>query len=113
MHLRLRTRTRVRTRNHQQAIDTPRTARKQWAENWTGQPIEQWDEQEKRKVLEDWKERWKRERDQKRVERIVRPGTDPSSKAIPKDTPPNEAVLKLHSRLRKAESSILVQAYIG
>jgi hypothetical protein len=40
-------------RNHQQAIDTPRTAQKQWAENWTGQPIEQWDEQEKQKVLVD------------------------------------------------------------
>jgi hypothetical protein len=104
MQLRLRTR----TRNHQQATDTPRTVRKQWAENWTGQPIEQWNEQEKRKVLEDWKERWKKDR--KRVERIVRPRTDPSSssKAIPKDTPPNEAVLKLHSRLRKAESSVLV-----
>jgi hypothetical protein len=62
-------------------------------------------------VLEDWKERWKRDR--KRVERIVRPGTDPGSKAIPEDTPPNEAVLKLHSGLRKAESSVLVQARTG
>src|ERR1035438_9163102 len=34
MQLRLQTRTRARTRNHQQAIDTPGTARKQWAENW-------------------------------------------------------------------------------
>jgi hypothetical protein len=117
MQLWLQTRTRTRTWNHQQAIDTPRTVRKQWAENWTGQLIEQWNEQEKRKVLEDWKERWKRERerDRKRVERIVRPGTDPgsSSKAILKDTPPNEAVLKLHSGLRKAESSVLVQARTG
>jgi hypothetical protein len=110
LRLRTRTRTQARTRNHQQAIDTLRTARKQWAENWTGQPIEQWDEQEKQKVLEDWKERWKRERDRKRVERIVQPGTNPGSKAIPKDTLPNEAVLKLHSGLRKAESSVLVQA---
>jgi hypothetical protein len=44
---------RLRTRNHQQAIDSPKAVRKQWAENWTGQPIEQWNEQEKRKVLED------------------------------------------------------------
>jgi hypothetical protein len=44
-------RTRTRTRNHQQAIDTLKTAQKQWAENWTGQPIEQWNEQEKQKVL--------------------------------------------------------------
>jgi hypothetical protein len=66
-------------------------------------------------VLEDWKERWKRERDWKRVERIVQPGTDlsSSSKAILEDTPPNEAVLKLHSGLRKAESSVLVQACTG
>jgi hypothetical protein len=115
MQLRLRTRTWTRTRNHQQAIDTPGTVRKQWAEDWTGQPIEQWNEQEKRKVLEDWKERWKRERDRKRGERIVQPETDPgsSSKAIPKDTPPNEAVLKLHFRLRKAESFVLVQARTG
>jgi hypothetical protein len=109
--MQLRLRTRARTQNHQQAIDTSGTARKQWAENWTGQLIEQWDEQEKRKVLEDWKERW--ERDRKRVERIVRPGTDPGSKAILEDTPPNEAVLKLHSGLRKAESSVLVQARTG
>jgi hypothetical protein len=66
-------------------------------------------------VLEDWKERWKRERerDWKRVERIVQPGTDPGSKAILKDTPLNEAVLKLYFRLRKAESSVLVQARTG
>jgi hypothetical protein len=57
-------------------------------------------------VLEDWKVRWKK--DQKRVERVVRPGTDLGSRAIPEDTPPNKAVLKLHSRLRKAESSVLV-----
>jgi hypothetical protein len=62
-------------------------------------------------VLEDWKARWKR--DQKRVDRVVRPGTDLGSRAIPKDTPPNKAVLKLHSRLKKAESSILVQARTG
>jgi hypothetical protein len=115
LQTRTRTRTRARTRNHQQAIDTLGTVRKQWAENWTGQPIEQWNEQEKRKVLEDWKERWKRERDRKGVERIVQPGTDlsSSSKAILKDTPLNEAVLKLHFRLRKAESSVLVQARTG
>jgi hypothetical protein len=72
-------------------------------ENWIGQPIEQWDERGKRKVL----------KDQKGVERVVRPGIDPSSRAIPEDTPPNKAVLKPHSGLRKAESSALVQARAG
>jgi hypothetical protein len=62
-------------------------------------------------VLVDWKERWKR--DWKRVERVVRPGTDPGSRTIPEDTPPNEAVLKLYSGLRKAESSVRVQARTG
>jgi hypothetical protein len=62
-------------------------------------------------VLEDWKKGWKR--DQKRVERVVRPGTDPGNRIIPEDTPPNKAVLKLHSGLRKAESSVLVQARTG
>jgi hypothetical protein len=62
-------------------------------------------------VLDDWTTRW--EKDQKMVERVVRPGTDPGSKAIPKDTPPNKAVPKLHSGLRKAESSVLVQAHTG
>jgi hypothetical protein len=59
-------------------------------------------------VLEDWKERWKK--GQKRVERVVRPGTNLGSRAILEDTPLNKAVLKLHSRLGKAESSILIQA---
>jgi hypothetical protein len=46
------------------------------------------------------------------VDRVVRPRTDPGGRAtsIPKDTPPNKAALKLHSKLRKAESSVLIQA---
>jgi hypothetical protein len=64
-------------------------------------------------VLVDWKERWKGDR--KGVERVVQPGTDPGSRAtpIPEDTPPNKAVLKLRSGLRKAGSSVLVQARTG
>jgi hypothetical protein len=33
--------------------------------------------------------------------------------AFPEDTPPNRTMLKLHSGLRKAESSVLVQAQTG
>jgi hypothetical protein len=36
-----------------------------------------------------------------------------SSRAIPEVAPLNKAVLKLHSGLRKAESSVLVQAQTG
>jgi hypothetical protein len=32
---------------------------------------------------------------------------------VPEDTPPNRTVLKLHSGLRKAESSVLLQASTG
>jgi hypothetical protein len=63
-------------------------------------------------VLRDWTTRWKRE--QRKLERVVRPGTDLGNKsAVPKDTPPDKRVLKLHSQLRKAESSVLVQACTG
>jgi len=34
-------------------------------------------------------------------------------RVVPEDTPPTRAVLKLHSGLRKAESSVLVQARTG
>jgi hypothetical protein len=64
-------------------------------------------------VLEDWRARWKQ--DQKRADRdrVVHPRTDPGSRAVPEDTPPSRGVLKLHLGLRKAESSILVQARTG
>lgn len=81
-------------------------------EKWIGQPLEQWDGQEKQKVLEDWTNRWTE--DYRRAERVLRPGTDPGGhQRIPEDTPPNKAVLKLHSGLRKAESSVLIQARTG
>ena len=84
----------------------------QWVEQWIGQPIELWDEREKRKVLKDWTARWAR--DQKRTERVVRPGTDSGGhQIVPEDTLPNKGTLKLHSGLRKAESSVLVQARTG
>lgn len=73
------------------------------------------DGQEKQKVLADWTAQWKTERG--KLERVVQPGTDPGTRrrshAIPEDTPPNQAVLELHSGLQKAESSVLVQARTG
>jgi hypothetical protein len=62
-------------------------------------------------VLADWTNRWKA--GLRRLERVVWPGTDPGSRTIPEDTPPNKAVLKLHLGLQKAESLVLVQAQIG
>jgi hypothetical protein len=42
------------------------------------------------------------------------PGTDPRGRqTVPGDTLLNKGALKLHSRLRKAESSVLVQARTG
>jgi hypothetical protein len=80
----IKTQLRLRTwRGQQQApttttTTTPATARKQWVEQWIGQPIEQWDEREKQKVFEDWTRRW---RDQyRRVERVERPRTDPGGR---------------------------------
>jgi hypothetical protein len=108
----IRTQLRLRPQTQRKAADTPAAARKQWVKKWIGQPIGQWDERGKQKVLQDWTARW--EEDCRRTERIVRPGTDPGGRqTVPEDTPPNRAVLKLHSGLRKAESSVLVQARTG
>jgi hypothetical protein len=52
------------------------------------------------------------ERDYRKRERVLQPGTD-LGYTIPEDTPLNRAVLKLHSGLRKAQSSVLVQARTG
>jgi hypothetical protein len=111
IRIQLRTR-RQRQRQRQRLIPaTPASVRKQWVEKWIGQPIEQWDEREKPKVLVDWTNRWKA--GLRGLERVVQPGTDPGSRAVLEDTPPNKAVLKLHSGLQKAESSVLVQARTG
>jgi hypothetical protein len=40
-------------------------------------------------------------------------GMDPGGQTVPEDTLPNKGVLKLHSGLRKAESSVLVHAHTG
>jgi hypothetical protein len=63
-------------------------------------------------VLQDWTARWRE--NNRRKEQVLRPGTDPGNcRAVPEDTPPSRTVLKLHSGLRKAESSVLVQARTG
>ena len=63
-------------------------------------------------MLQDWKARWAESSG--KAERVIQPGTDPGGRqAVTEDTPPNRAVLKLHSGLRKAESSVLVQARTG
>ena len=63
-------------------------------------------------MLQDWKARWAESSG--KAERVIQPGTAPGGRqAVTEDTPPNRAVLKLHSGLRKAESSVLVQARTG
>lgn len=55
-----------------------------------------------------------RKEDQRKRERVVRPGTDPGDNSVvPEDPPPSKQVLKLHVGLKKAESSMLVQARTG
>jgi hypothetical protein len=108
----IRIQLRTRGQRGRQASDTPGVARKQWVEKWLGQPIEQWDEREKRRVVANWTERWTKE--QRRQDRVIHPGTDPgNSGVIPVDAAPNRQVLKMHSRLQKAESAVLVQARTG
>lgn len=66
----------------------------------------------KRRVLADWTARWTKE--QRKLERVVQLGTDPGScQAVPEDTPPSRRVLNLHVRLRKAESTVLIQTRTG
>jgi len=104
----------LRTRGQRQRriLDTPALVRKKWTKKWTGQPAGQWDEREKPRVLADWTDRWKK--DQRKRERIVRPGTDPGgNRVVLEDPPPDKQVLKLHVGLKKAESSMLVQARTG
>jgi hypothetical protein len=65
-------------------------------------PIEQWDERERQRVLADWTARWTR--DQRKQERVVRPGTDPDNcQAVPEDTPPCKLILKLHFGKQRAQ----------
>jgi len=75
-------------------------------------PIEQWDEREKPRALADWAARWTEE--QRKRERVVQSGTDPGNcQAVPEDPPPIKGILKLQLGLRKAESSVLVEACTG
>jgi len=109
--LNLMRRQRRRTASYPQA-NTPGATRKLWVEEWTGQPLEQWDWQEKKLVLRDWEKRWHAEN--RKLGRIVRPGTDPGNlRVVPEDTPPTKQVLQLHEGLRKAESALLTQARTG
>lgn len=63
-------------------------------------------------MLADWTARWTR--DQRKQERVVRPGTDLGNcQVVSEDTTLSKRVLKLHSGLRKAESAVLVQAQTG
>jgi len=111
IRIQLRTRRQSQRQRQQPIPATLETIRKQWVEKWISQPIEKWSEREKLKVLADWTDRWKA--GLRRLERVVQPGTDPGTnpggQAIPEDTPPNKAVLKL----QKAESSVLSQARTG
>jgi hypothetical protein len=104
----LRRTARQRRAKAQPAITTPGTKRKLWVEQWIEKAIDQWDWQAKKLVHQDWEIRWHKEN--RRLERIVRPGTDPGNRqVVPEDTPPTAEVLKLHEELRKAESALLTQ----
>jgi hypothetical protein len=63
-------------------------------------------------VLKDWRIRW--QKTSRQTERVVRPGTDLGGRQIVvEDTAPDKRVLELHTGLRKAESTMLIQARTG
>ena len=63
-------------------------------------------------MLADWTNGW--DEDQRKRERVVRPGTDPGGNCVVlEDQPPGKQVHKLHAGLEKVESSMLVQACTG
>jgi hypothetical protein len=55
----------------------------------------------------------KRKKEQRKPERVIRSRTDPGTRAVPRDTPPNEQALNLPTGLQKAESAVLVQVQTG
>jgi retron-type reverse transcriptase len=62
----------------------------------------------KKRVLQEWRERWDKGRTIEGRLQIAN-----NQDWIPEDTPPNKKILSLHKDLRKAESSILIQARTG
>jgi hypothetical protein len=91
---------------------TPGQNRKAWLEAWVGGPIDRWNELEKPKVPQDWKKRW--EAHNRRIGRQEPSGPSLGRvRYVPEDTEPTTRVLALHKHLRKAESSVLVQARTG
>jgi hypothetical protein len=99
--------------------------RKRWVEKWLqssnppdplqaqnqnqAQAHNQWNKDTiKKRVLQEWRERWDKGRS---IE--IQPQTVNDQDWIPEDNPPNRKILYLHKNLRKAESSILVQARTG
>ena len=105
-------RTNRRSQASAQPATTPGAERRLWVDGWIGQPLDQWDWRENKLVLRDWEKRWHAEN--RKLGRIVRPGTDPGGRrVVPEDTPPTKQTLKLHEGLRKAESALLTQARTG
>jgi hypothetical protein len=71
-----------------------------------------WDQREKELVARDWTIRWQAEI--ARIDRPLRPGTDPGGrKLVLEDSAPTKNVLRLHNKLYKAESALLIQARTG
>ena len=64
-----------------------------------------------KRAQQEWKERWDKNQAQRR--RTITIYEDTNSTWIPEDPSPTKEVLTLHHNLRKAESSILVQARTG
>ena len=105
-------RTNRRSQASEQPATTPETERRLWVERWIGQPLNQWDWREKKLVLRDRDKRWHAEN--RKLGRIVGPGTDPGGfRVVPEIPPPTKQMLKLHEGLWKAESALLTQARTG
>jgi len=100
-------RTSSRLAKNQTPFETARTDALKWFEK---DDFESCDGTLKTRVLKNWKTRWR-----EKATSLRREGDQSitDSPAIPEDTEPTAKVLALHKNLRKAESSVLVQARTG
>jgi hypothetical protein len=90
-------RTNRRSQASAQPATTLETERRLWVERWIGQPLNQWDWREKKLVLRDWDKRWHAEN--RKIGRIVRPGTEPEGfRVVPEIPPPTKADAKAPRR---------------
>ena len=91
--------------------DTPRTVQKLWAENWAGASLETQDQRDKKVILQKWEIYQYIEN--RHLGRAEQPQLPDLVWVIPGNTLSTAKTLELYKNLQKAESTLLVQIYIG